>query len=341
MILFWLICAIMVAIALAFVLPTLLQRVEVTDNDKDTKQEANIEIYRDQLRELEADLANGIVSPEQYASDRDEIERRLLDDVPDVPARPARSKSRRSLDFSGAYLIFAGVVSFILPLFGLQFHMITLLDNSQPAIGMLLMSMGSFLLLTRSNRGAAYGLAVLLPLIAVSLYLSVGNIHALQPVTVAAPSAGMTQQGIEANVAALAKRLEQNPNDADGWSMLGRSYLSLEKYREASDAYARAAAIKSQDADVLVEYAFALAMANGRQLQGPPAELVKRALQIAPENPRALELGGSVEFEAKNYKQAIVYWQKLLSKSANDAELSKTITERINEAKALAAPAAK
>ena len=55
MILFWLICAAMVAIALAFVLPTLLQRVETTDQDKDTKQQANIEIYRDQLRELEAD----------------------------------------------------------------------------------------------------------------------------------------------------------------------------------------------------------------------------------------------------------------------------------------------
>jgi len=64
-------------------------------------------------------------------------------------------------------------------------------------------------------------------------------------------------------------------------------------------------------------------------------------LQIAPENPRALELAGSVEFEAKNYKQAIVYWQKLLEKSAGDAELSKTITERINQAKALAAPTAK
>jgi len=290
MILFWLICAVMVAIALAFVLPTLLQRSETTDNDKDPKQEANIEIYRDQLRELKVDLANGIVSPEQYAQDRDEIERRLLADV--------------SSEAEGT--------------------------KKTPAA---------------PDRAVVYGLAFGIPAAAVALYLLVGTSAALSgtpPVPAAnAGNAGMTQQGIEANVAALAKRLEQNPNDGDGWSMLGRSYLNLEKYREASDAYARAAAIKSQDADVLVEYAFALAMANGRQLQGQPAELVKRALQIAPENPRALELAGSVEFEAKNYKQAIVYWQKLLEKSAGDAELSKTITERINEAKSLAAPAAK
>jgi len=291
MILFWLICAVMVAIALAFVLPTLLQRAETTDNDKDTKQQANIEIYRDQLRELEADLANGIVSPEQYAADRDEIERRLL---ADVSGEADETK------------------------------------KAPPAA---------------PDRAIAYGLAFGIPAAAIALYLLVGTSAALSGVppgpVVNSGNAGMTQQGIEANVATLAKRLEQNPNDADGWSMLGRSYLSLEKYREASDAYARAASIKSQDADVLVEYAFALAMANGRQLQGQPAELVKRALQIAPENPRALELAGSVEFEAKNYKQAIVYWQKLLDKSAGDAELSKTITERINEAKALSAPPAK
>ena len=290
MILFWVICAVMVAIALAFVLPTLLQRSETTDKDKDNKQEANIEIYRDQLRELEADLANGIVSPEQYASDRDEIDRRLLADVSDEANETKKT----------------------------------------PAT---------------PDRAVVYGLAFGIPAVAVALYLFIGTSAALSGVPPApqvnSGNAGMTQQGIEANVAALAKRLEQNPNDADGWSMLGRSYLNLEKYREASDAYARAAAIKSQDADILVEYAFALAMANGRQLQGQPAELVKRALQIAPENPRALELAGSVEFEAKNYKQAIVYWQKLLEKSAGDAELSKTITERINQAKALAAPTAK
>jgi cytochrome c-type biogenesis protein CcmH len=339
MILFWLICAGLVAIALAFVLPTLLQRP--ADTNEDNKSEANVEIYRDQLRELDADFANGIVSPEQHRKDRDEIERRLLDDVPALPDRPERSLSRRSLDIWGAWLIFLAVASFVLPLFGLQFRVITLLDNAQPAIGMLLVGMGSLLLLTRSNRSTAYGLAVVLPLMAVSMYLSVGNIHAIQPATVAAPSAGMTQSRIEANVATLAKRLEQNPNDADGWTMLARSYITLEKYREASDAYAKASALKTQDADILVEYAFALAMANGRQLQGQPTELVRKALQIAPENPRALELAGSAEFEAKNYKQAIAHWQKLLEKSAGDAELTQTISERINEAKKLASATAK
>ena len=287
MILFWLICAGLVAIALAFVLPTLLLRAPVSD-DTD-KERANVEVYRDQISELDADLANGIVSPEQYRQDRDEIERRLLEDVSTTPHAADR--------------------------------------KSKPAA---------------AGRGAAYAVSFGLPVVAVVLYLLVGNSAALSgipsqplPASSSRSDAQMSQQGIEANVAALAKRLEQNPGDADGWAMLGRSYVSLEKYGDASNAYAKAAGLKPDDADILTEYAFALAMTNGRQLQGRPAELIKQALKIAPENPKVLQLAGTAEFEAKNYKQAIVYWQKLLEMTSGNPELAQAISKRIDQAKAL------
>src|SRR5437667_1980317 len=79
MIAFWLICAVLIVIALAFILPPLLQREEQTNTAQ--VKEANIAVYRDQLRELEADLRNGIVSEAQYRADRDELERRLLEDL--------------------------------------------------------------------------------------------------------------------------------------------------------------------------------------------------------------------------------------------------------------------
>jgi len=287
MILFWLICAGLVAIALAFVLPTLLLSAPVSD-DTD-KERANVEVYRDQISELDADLANGIVSPEQYRQDRDEIERRLLEDVSTTPHAADR--------------------------------------KSKPAA---------------AGRGAAYAVSFGLPVVAVVLYLLVGNSAALSgvpsqplPASSSRSDGQMSQQGIEANVAALAKRLEQNPGDADGWAMLGRSYVSLEKYGDASNAYAKAADLKPDDADILTEYAFALAMTNGRQLQGRPAELIKQALKIAPENPKVLQLAGTAEFEAKNYKQAIVYWQKLLEMTSGNPELAQAISKRIDQAKAL------
>src|SRR5205085_6020366 len=91
MILFWVICALLLVIALAFVLPPVLQRSAESERKiDDERKQANIAVYRDQLAELEADLRNGIVSQEQYAQDRDEIERRLLEDV----ATGAKSKQK-------------------------------------------------------------------------------------------------------------------------------------------------------------------------------------------------------------------------------------------------------
>ncbi|HAF14375.1 MAG TPA: c-type cytochrome biogenesis protein CcmI [Blastocatellia bacterium] len=292
MILFWLICASFVAIALAFVLPPLLQQSGKGDGEQ-SKEEANIDVYRGQLSELETDLRNGIVSQEQYEQDREEIERRLLDDVSNT-AEPTDKKSK-------------------------------------PAA---------------AGRVPVYAIALGIPIIAVAMYLRVGDRAALSPPPngpFQAPFAAgsqsngqMTQQGMEANVAALAKRMEENPGDAAGWIMLGRSYATMERYSEARDAYAKAAAIKSDDADLLADYAFAVAMANGRQLQGQPLDLVRKALKLDPENLKALELAGTAEFQAKNYKQAIEYWQRILAKTPPNSELTQALTQRIDEAKSLA-----
>ena len=83
MILYWVICAGMIMIALAFVLPPLLQRTDGPDRDSSDRErkDANVAIYRDQLRELKGDLDNGIVSQQQFDQDSEEIERRLLEDT--------------------------------------------------------------------------------------------------------------------------------------------------------------------------------------------------------------------------------------------------------------------
>jgi cytochrome c-type biogenesis protein CcmH len=301
MIIFWLVCAIFVAIALAFVLPPLLQtslQASTAKADGASTKEANVDIYRDQLSELEADVTNGIVSREQYQQDRDEIERRMLEDVSggDVVTRNAKKKT--------------GVAN---------------------------------------NRAPVYAIALGIPLIAVALYVQFGNRAALSGVSAAVrppnqapfaggsqPSGPMTEQAIAANVAKLAKRLEQNPGDVQGWIMLARSYVTLERYGEASNALAKATALKPDDANLLSDYAFAMGMANGQRLAGQPLDLINQALKLDPENPKALELAGSAAFEAKNYDRAISYWQKLLQKTPADSEVTRALTKRINEAKALA-----
>ncbi|HEY7783838.1 MAG TPA: c-type cytochrome biogenesis protein CcmI [Pyrinomonadaceae bacterium] len=296
MILFWVICALMAVIALALILPPLLEQADDRHSSEDFDQ-SNIEVYRDQITELEADLRNGIVAPDQFQQERDELERRLLEDV---SAAKAPTKKR-----------------------------------SKPV---------------PASRGLVYGLALGIPLAAVALYLVIGNKGALAGApTTGRPMSGATgttppgdpnlseQQRIEANVTALANRLQQNPNDAEGWAMLASSYTAMSKFSEASEAYAKATELKKDDPNLLADYAFALAMKNGRILAGEPAALLQRALTIDPENAKALQLSGSAAFQAKDYKKAIGYWEKLLKRAGPETELGQELSERIAEAKKLEA----
>ena len=102
MTLFWVIGAAFILFALAFILPPILQRSEESDRESDDeRRKANIAVYRDQLSELEADLQNGIIGQEQYAQDREEIERRLLDDTsPSKPKPKAVAASARSTAYA-------------------------------------------------------------------------------------------------------------------------------------------------------------------------------------------------------------------------------------------------
>ena len=290
MILFWVICALLIVIALAFILPPFLQRSDESEVvSDDERKQANIAVYRDQLSELEADLRNGIVAEEQYTQDRDEIERRLLEDT----ATPQSKKTAAPLN----------------------------------------------------ARSTAYLLGIGLPLVAIAFYLIVGEPKLIaNPAPVGAPPNAessappeRSQEQIEANVAKLAERLKSNPNDPQGWTMLARSYSSAEKYSEAAGAYAKATELNPKDADLLAEYAFATGMSEGRSLAGKPMEIINRALKIDPENLKALQLAGSAAFEAKDYKKAVDYWQRVLKKVPPGSEVADAINERINEAKTLAA----
>ena len=291
MILFWVICALMIVIALAFVLPAVQRpdKAEVTSDEG--RKQANIAVYRDQLSELEADVRNGIIAEEQYAQDRDEIERRLLEDT-------ATTRSKKSS---------------VAPI---------------------------------SARSTAYLLAIGIPLVAVIFYLKVGEPNLIaNPAPVGVPPTAesaaappeRTQAQIEANVAKLAQRLQSNPNDPQGWTMLARSYSSMENYSDAVNAYAKATELNPKDADLWAEYAFATGMAEGKSLEGKPTELINRALKVDPDNAKALQLAGSAAYQAKDYQKAIDYWQRVLKKVPPGSEVAETINARINDAKTLAA----
>jgi len=93
-------------------------------------------------------------------------------------------------------------------------------------------------------------------------------------------------------VARLARKLERNPDDLDGWLMLGRSYLVLQEYPHALRAFQRAVNLSGgQNADALIGEAEALAVADESEIDGRAGQLIERALVVAPTSPKALFFG--------------------------------------------------
>lgn len=116
---------------------------------------------------------------------------------------------------------------------------------------------------------------------------------------------------IEAMVDALAQRLKDKPDDATGWQMLGRAYTVLGRVDDALPAYAKAVALRGNDAGTLADYADALATKNGGQATPESDAIVARALLANPSHLKALALAGTSAFERADYASAVRYWEKM------------------------------
>jgi cytochrome c-type biogenesis protein CcmH len=96
-----------------------------------------------------------------------------------------------------------------------------------------------------------------------------------------------------AMVASLARRLEREPDDLQGWLMLGRSYSALEQYPLAARAYQRADRLSNgRNAEALTGWAEALTLGDENELQGRAGRLFEQALAIDPKAGKALFFGG-------------------------------------------------
>jgi cytochrome c-type biogenesis protein CcmH len=112
MLLFWVICALMVLFTLWVILPPLFESDAKTKTDE--ARAANLLVYQDQHRELEADLKTGLLSKAQYEQDKEEIERRLLDDVTATDQIRSRPMLTRKAGYALAIALPVAVVLFYL-----------------------------------------------------------------------------------------------------------------------------------------------------------------------------------------------------------------------------------
>ncbi len=281
MTLFWVYAALLTAVALAILVTPLVRGRRSSGAAVSVSREAsNLTVFRDQIAELDADLAAGSIGRDQWEAARADLQRGLLQDTADAGTVQAAAPAARS-------------------------------------------------------KVAAIAIAVAVPLVAAAAYMILGNPQGLNPSTANAEQGaphGLSQGQIEAMVTRLAKHLEANPDDADGWVMLARTYAALGRFGEATGAYAKAEAKFPQNAQLLADYADSLAMTQGQSLRGRPEELIQRALQADGNNLKALALAGTVAFDKQDFAKAIEYWKRILPLLPADSEMGNSVRASIKEA---------
>jgi len=196
----------------------------------------------------------------------------------------------------------------------------------------------------RSRWIAAIVLVALVPASAALLYAFLGNpaavnAPAVSPEDAAHPDASISDPQIIAMVDRLADKMKANPDDAKGWILLGRSYLKMGRYDDAVAALAEAAKHMPENAGLLTDQAEAIAMMQGRNLAGRPAQLLKRALVLEPDYPKAVAMSAAAAAQGGDFDGAIALYTRLKTLvPANGEQIDQVIAEIDTARKAAVIP---
>ncbi len=200
----------------------------------------------------------------------------------------------------------------------------------------------------RPSAALGVGLALFVLVLAGGGYVGLGSPRHLDSAALAAAAAASASESAEqasparageqiaAMIERLAERLKAQPDDVEGWQMLGRSYAALGQHAEAAQAFTRASQLRPKDATLMVDRAFAMAMANQRSFAGEPAKLIADALAREPNNPKVLALAGTAAYDRKDYAGAVKLWEKLAQAEAPGSRFAEQIQASIAQARQLA-----
>ena len=279
---FWIAAGLLTAFALAIICWPLLRQRHTAST---SRKALNTAIYRDQMAELDRDLVSGTVSRDDHAIAREELERRVLEDVAD--------------------------------------------DGDTPSAA-------------RRLPRTALALGITLPAAAVALYFVLGNPAAMDPT--AQKGVAPTAAEVEKMVGTLAEKLEQNPDNLQGWVMLGRSYKVMGRFDEAARAFEKAGSAMESEPELMLEVAELSAEQNQGKVEGKGLILLKQVLKDQPDNPQALVLAGTDAYFRQNYPDAARYWERVLAQVPPDSEDARNLTaglEKIRSLMGQGQPAAK
>jgi len=301
----WFILTIMTSAAAVWLAVPLIRRFERPRGET----AGDVEVYRDQLREVERERDEGLIDDAQAETARIEIKRRILATgrlQPDV--MPGLSGAERSFALVGATGIVVLGAVILYAVTGSPDLAST--QSARP-------SPPPFTAQSRTAAGAQPGATAMPP--------NHPLLDSLAAADRTAPAGSDSEPTLQAGLPTvdemmrrLAARLAQNPRDTEGWRTLGWSYLNIGRFTEAAAAYAKAIELDPGNAEFRGGYIEALVGAADGAVTAEAKAAIEEALKRDPKDVRARYFDGLAREQAGDKAGALAEWTELLKESSSD-----------------------
>src|SRR5579883_1541133 len=284
----WLILTIMTSAAAIWLSVPLIRRFDRLQ----AESARDIEVYRDQLREVEGELRQGLIDNTQAEMATVEIKRRILAaDRPQRAVMPKLTGGERNV----AIVCVTGIVV----LGSVVLYAVT----------------GSPDLASRQEGAEGFGIAE--------------RTQRSDTEGEAPPQANLPS--VEEMIQRLTARLSQNPKDTEGWRTLGWSYLNIGRFHEAAEAYARAIALNPDIVELRADRIEALVESANGVVTSEAKAAIEDILKRDPKNTQARFFRGLAEEQQGDKASALAEWSELLKDTNSDESWATELQNRISE----------
>jgi cytochrome c-type biogenesis protein CcmH len=300
----WIILTIMTSAAAVFLSAPFIRRFDRPQ----AESAGDIEVYRDQLREVDNEQQQGLIDDVQAETARLEIKKRALAaDNTNQPVMP---------DFSGGERRFAMICVTGIVVLG--------------SVGLYAATGNPDLPSTRSSGALQQASASFTR----DLAAPVSSVAALQTFVSENQSPPQSQPElppVDEMIRRLAARLLQNPKDVQGWRTLGWSYLNLGRFSEASEAYAKAIELSPGDTEIRGARIEALVRSADGVVTIDAKTAIEDTLKIDPKNAHARFFRGLEKEQGGDRASALTEWREVLSDADPNESWVPDLKNRISE----------